>query len=101
MSSDKTKKGSLKNNLPIIQCVCGHEILLLPDLQTLGKAIEEHVMEHEKKHALTQEETYIIQDDLIRQALKLASKIKPSSVDIKRRFSPKNKRNKRNKNSGD
>jgi hypothetical protein len=94
MSSDKTKKYSLKNNLPILKCKCGHEILLLTDLKTLGNDIEEHAMEHKNKYALTQEEADAIQDNLIEQAFRMIIKIMPSSADIQVRFSPKNKRNK-------
>jgi hypothetical protein len=30
-------------NLPIIRCRCGAEILLIPDAQATGKAIEQHI----------------------------------------------------------
>jgi hypothetical protein len=98
MSSDQTKKRSLKNNLLIIECECGHEIFLVPDLKNLGKAIEDHVIEHQKKHALTQKEANAIQDNLIAQALKIASKITHSSADIQVRLKPKKHKNKNNKN---
>ena len=100
MHSEKTIKRSPKNNLPILKCECGHEILLLPDLKTLGKAIEEHVIEHSKKYALTQEEADVLQDNLIAQALSMASEIMNSSADIQVRLSPKNRKN-RSKNPGD
>jgi hypothetical protein len=100
MHSDKTIKRSFKHNLPILKCECGYEILLLPDLKTLGKAIEEHAMEHNKKYGLTQEEADSLQDNLIAQALSMASVIMTSSADIQVRLSPKNRKN-RNKNPGD
>jgi len=75
MSSGKNKKRLLKKNLPLVRCECGHEILLLPDLKNMGKAIEEHAMEHKNKYGLTQEEADAIQDNLIAQAFKLASEI--------------------------
>lgn len=91
----------MKNNLPILECECGHEILLLPDLKTLGKAIEEHAMEHKKKYALTQKEADAMQDHLIAQALRMASEMETSSGDIQVRLSQKNLKNKRKKNPGD
>ena len=38
-----------KERLPIIYCECGAEILLLPDLQAMNRAIKAHVIEHRKK----------------------------------------------------
>jgi hypothetical protein len=43
-----TDKGS-KERLPNINCDCGAEILLLPDLQAMNRAIKTHVNEHQKK----------------------------------------------------
>jgi hypothetical protein len=94
MHSDKVKRSSSKNNLPVLKCECGHEILLLPELKTLGNAIEEHAIEHQKKYALTQEEADAIQDNLIAQAFKMASEMEPSSADIQVRLSPKPKKKK-------
>jgi hypothetical protein len=39
----------LKERLPIIYCECGAEILLLPDLPAMNRAIKTHVTEHQKK----------------------------------------------------
>jgi hypothetical protein len=39
----------LKELLPLINCECGAEILLLPDLQAINRAIKAHVTEHRKK----------------------------------------------------
>ena len=95
MHIDKVKRSSSKHNLPVLKCECGHEIFLLPDVKTLGKAIEEHVMEHPKKYALTQEEADALQDNLIAQALRMASGMEPSSADIQVRLSPKNRKKKK------
>ena len=38
----------LKEHLSLIKCECGAEILLLPDLQAMNRAIEAHVTEHRK-----------------------------------------------------
>jgi hypothetical protein len=101
MHTDKTKKHSVKNNLPVLKCECGHEISLVPDFKALGKAIEEHTTEHAKKSALTQKEVDALVDNLIAQALKMASEIETSSADIQVRLSPKNQKNKRTKNPRD
>jgi hypothetical protein len=39
----------LKERLPIIKCECGTEILLLPDLPAMNRAIKIHATEHTKK----------------------------------------------------
>jgi hypothetical protein len=39
----------LKERLPVIECECGDEILLLPDLQAMNRAIEAHVAKHGQK----------------------------------------------------
>ena len=46
-SADADKR--LKERLPLINCECGAEILLLPDLQAMNRAIKAHVVEHRKK----------------------------------------------------
>ncbi len=39
----------LKKHLPIINCECGAEILVVPDLQAMNRAIKAHVAEHREK----------------------------------------------------
>jgi hypothetical protein len=39
----------LKERLPLIRCDCGAEILLLPDLKAMDRAIDAHVAEHREK----------------------------------------------------
>jgi hypothetical protein len=39
----------LKEHLPLIKCECGTEILLVPDLGAMDRAIDAHVAEHRKK----------------------------------------------------
>jgi hypothetical protein len=41
----------LKERLPVIKCECGAEILLVPDLQAMNRAIKAHVTEHKKKES--------------------------------------------------
>ncbi len=38
----------LKERLPVIHCECGAEILLLPDVQAMNRAIKNHVTKHGK-----------------------------------------------------
>jgi len=40
---------NLKKHLPLIKCERGAEILLLPDLQAMNRAIRAHVNEHRQK----------------------------------------------------
>jgi hypothetical protein len=37
------------SNLPIVKCLCGAEILLVPDVRLMSKSIEAHVQKHKKK----------------------------------------------------
>jgi hypothetical protein len=37
-----------KNRMPIVRCVCGSEILVVPDLKAMNRAIKNHVAEHKK-----------------------------------------------------
>lgn len=39
----------LKERLPTIKCECGAEILLVPDLPAMNRAIKAHAAEHGKK----------------------------------------------------
>jgi hypothetical protein len=63
-----------KNYLIFIKCRCGYELLLLPDVQVMGQAIEKHALEHKRKYGLTQEQTESLMDYLIAQALKQAER---------------------------
>jgi hypothetical protein len=42
-SSSKYQKG-----MPTIRCICGLEILVVPDLKAMKRAIKNHVAEHKK-----------------------------------------------------
>ena len=42
------KSASHKKRLSTIRCACGKEILLLPDLAAMNRAIKNHVAEHKK-----------------------------------------------------
>jgi hypothetical protein len=59
----------LQERLPVIKCVCGAEILLLPDLHAMTRAIKAHVSEHRKngRDSNGNANTYIKIDDLLSQ----------------------------------
>jgi hypothetical protein len=46
---DAKSDKNLNGRLPLINCECGAEILLLPDLQAMNRAIKAHATEHRKK----------------------------------------------------
>ena len=60
--------------MPIIKCTCGFKLLLLPDAEIMGQAIEKHTLEHKKKYRLTDEETENLELQLVAQAFELAAK---------------------------
>lgn len=65
-------------NLPVIVCTCGAEILLIPNVQEMNKAIEAHILEHTKKLKVAKEmeaEAERIRDDLIIKVLEKASQM--------------------------
>lgn len=47
-SKNANSDSNLKERLPIINCECGAEILVVPDLQAMDQAIKTHVAEHRK-----------------------------------------------------
>ncbi len=58
--------------LPTIKCACGAEILLVPDVKLMSKALEAHVEEHTRKNKNAKEaesEAQAIMDDLITKVL--------------------------------
>ncbi len=38
-----------KKRMPIIRCICGSEILVVPDLKAMSIAIKTHIAEHKKE----------------------------------------------------
>ncbi len=76
MKKHNFSKSSSKSIHKIIKCECGSEILLIPDLTEMGRAIESHAKEHQKKAQTAKEAEEIfnhIQDFLLKQVLKKAS----------------------------
>lgn len=66
----------MKEKIPTIKCECGYEIMLVPDLKVMNKAIESHVAEHVKKQpdkAKAEREAKRIGELLIEQVLKKAA----------------------------
>ena len=58
-----------------VRCECGDEILLLPDLKEMGKAIEDHVnlhLQNLKTPNCTPAEAERLNDALIKQVLSIA-----------------------------
>ena len=69
----------LKEQMPLIKCECGAEILLVPDLELMDKSIENHVEEHVKKEAdkkKIEATAERIRINLITQVLEKASQTK-------------------------
>ncbi len=63
-------------HLPTITCVCGAEILLIPDVKLMSKALQDHVDEHTRKLKNPKEaklEAETIMDDLVTKVLQKAS----------------------------
>jgi hypothetical protein len=44
----KSKLATHKKRMPIVRCMCGSEILVVPDLKAMNRAIKNHVAEHEE-----------------------------------------------------
>ena len=60
----------------MVRCECGDEILMVPDLEEMGKAIEDHAEMHLqglKGAACTAAEAERLKDALIAQVLRIAS----------------------------
>jgi hypothetical protein len=54
-SKDRTGKFvAHKTRMPIIKCVCGFEILVVPDLRAMDRAIKNHVAKHKKANDVSE-----------------------------------------------
>jgi hypothetical protein len=70
------KKTRGKERLPTVKCTCGVEILLVPNVMVMSKAIETHAEKHKKKIKDPKEaeaEADRVRDELITQVLGKAS----------------------------
>jgi hypothetical protein len=76
MKTLSTKKKSKKKAVSLIRCECGFEILVVPDLKAMGRAIEDQAAEHAKKEKNSAKATFEeirIQNLLIAKALDKAA----------------------------
>jgi hypothetical protein len=55
--------------MPIARCTCGFEILVVPDLKAMNRAIKNHLIAMHKKTY------YISEESLAKQVLLVASKM--------------------------
>lgn len=64
--------------LPFIECSCGAQILLVPNVKEMSAAIEAHIITHTKKIKDAKEaeaQAECIRDDLIAKVLEMASEL--------------------------
>ncbi len=69
-------KKPVKKRLLVVRCICGAEILLIPNVKLMSEAIEAHVEEHIKNIVDPQEaekEAERIRDDLTIKVLETAA----------------------------
>jgi hypothetical protein len=67
-----------KRKMPIIKCSCGTEILVVPDIKAMDRAINKHVAEHNVKAGISTEKKLANKeksDYLIRKLLKAVATI--------------------------
>ena len=64
--------------MPIVKCICGSEILVVPDLKAMNLAIENHVT---IKHKTTPDDSESLTEFLAEQVLLLATKINMSTFE--------------------
>jgi hypothetical protein len=62
-----------KKHMPIVKCVCGYEILVIPDLKAMNLAVKKHLVEHKK----SSDNAEWLEEFLAEQVLIVASKINP------------------------
>ena len=74
---DKDPSGKFvahKTSMPIIKCACNFEILVVPDLKAMNRAIQNHIAEH--RQARDGSDTLVsLEDFLTEQILIAASKM--------------------------
>jgi hypothetical protein len=97
MCSKTASYNSSSLTLPTIKCECGHEILLLPDLIAMGKAIERHSFEHKVKDCLSQAELDAFEENLIAQAFTLISELETISKMFHEKTTPSHEKKERAK----
>ena len=73
-SSDKDRRTSvaaIKTRMPVIRCVCGSEILVVPDLKAMNLAIKNHVAEHKRNFNTSEKLTEFLTEQIIIVANKM------------------------------
>ncbi len=77
LTSNQSNKSELsynKTELYTIRCICGSEILVVPDLKAMDKAVQNHIAEHKQTKDDPSKLTWL-EDFLTEQVLIVASKI--------------------------
>ena len=68
-SNDRTGKFvAYKTRMPIVKCVCGFKILVVPDLKAMERAIKNHVTNHKKASDVSKrltEQVLIVASNLV------------------------------------
>ena len=61
--------------LPTLKCVCGEEILVVPDLEEMDKAIKDHIAKHKRTENDEEESGRLgyLEQYLVEQLLKIAA----------------------------
>ena len=65
-----------KKRMPIVRCLCGYEILVVPDLKAMNLAINNHLAEHKKAGDNSER----LNEFLTKDVIVLASKINASKI---------------------
>jgi hypothetical protein len=74
----KSKSTFHKKRMPTIKCICGREILVIPDLKAMNRAIKNHVTEHKRAdYGLVLDS---LEEFLTEQILKMASEMNPPNA---------------------
>ena len=73
----KSKLVSPKNSLRTIRCACGFEILILPDVKAMNRAIENHLADHVTQSGCSESNLALnwLRQFLTEQLLKVVSEI--------------------------
>jgi hypothetical protein len=78
----KSKLVSHKKSMRTIRCACGFEILVLPDVKAMDRAIENHLAEHRATSGCSENNLALdwLRQFLTAQILRVASEINPQTV---------------------
>lgn len=63
-----------KTRMPIVKCVCGFKILVMPDLKAMNRAIKNHVAKHKKAIEVPKSLTVFLTDQVLIVAANLSKK---------------------------